>query len=86
MAIEGFVYQVVDIIQRCIQIMNGNRDQMQPNLVKDRFSERSDPGEFEGERPLIHKISGAKRAACYAALFVPRTGLEPVQTLRSKGF
>ena len=36
---------------------------MRPNLVKDRFSERSDPGEFEGERPLIHKISGAKRAA-----------------------
>ena len=25
-----------------------------------------------GERPLIHKISGAKRAASYAALFVPR--------------
>ena len=59
---------------------------MQPNLVKGRFSERSDPGEFEGERPLIHTISGTKRAARFAALFVPRTRLELVQTLRSKGF
>ena len=59
---------------------------MRPNLVKGRFSERSDPGEFEGERPLIHKISGTKRAARFAALFVPRTRLELVQTLRSKGF
>ena len=53
---------------------------MQPDLVKDRFSERSDPGEFEGERPLIHKISGAKRAACYAALFVPRAGAKMLVT------
>jgi len=31
-ATEGFVYQVVDVFPRCIQIMNGKCDQMRPKL------------------------------------------------------
>ena len=30
-AIEGFVYQVVELNQRCIQIMSGKCDQKRPN-------------------------------------------------------
>ena len=31
-AIEGFVYQVVELSPRCIQITSGKRDQKRPNF------------------------------------------------------